>query len=70
MSRRTSMHEHATSELFERLVAGQESAEGEAPPAYEDVVVAASLSGEGGGGGASVGVASPPPSGASSVVGH
>ncbi|TBU31123.1 hypothetical protein BD311DRAFT_148572 [Dichomitus squalens] len=38
LSRRTSYHEHSTPELFERLIAGQESEEGEAPPSYEAVI--------------------------------
>ena len=57
LSRRQSFHERTTPELFERLIAGQETEEGESPPSYE----------------ASVEAAPPPPSvmvGLPSVAGH
>ncbi|RDX49315.1 hypothetical protein OH76DRAFT_1455974 [Lentinus brumalis] len=41
LSRRQSFQERTTPELFERLIAGQETEEGEAPPSYEAAVEAA-----------------------------
>ena len=40
LSRRHSLQERATTELFEQLIAGEVSEEGEAPPSYEAAVEA------------------------------
>ena len=44
LSRRPSFHERNTPELFERLIAGQETEDGEAPPSYEAAVESAASS--------------------------